>query len=602
MMPGIGDALPGYSHAALVDSHWTSTDAVTLPDVRSRFPGTFSVGLGEEGRPSSHWYMGGNGARDRVTADGVPVGSPLFADDILSMYPIEFVNALQDVHGPDALLLGARWNLRTHQYASPDPKTAIRFVQRPFETIFTDGWYSQNVARSTNLLFGFQRRTSDGRFDNAALNSWNLRGRLRYNITPWLNVMGTWSYEKTSRGTNGGIDRARSALLFDEVSASVIDPQAYEIRTHTALSFHALADLLGDSLSLTRLIVATIDEEREFNRPVASFYRPPAREFALTGATSVKLEQALSLGYVLVRGMAEYRQESSVDSSVLSAAKRGSGAVGGALEARFSDFIIPSAGFRVDDAPEGTRTSAAAALHVRLPGGLSLRGSYERRFLFPGMREAAWTDSLLLLPVQPQIGAEQFTSVKVRWQFMEGSFISAEAFRRDQQDVLFYFRDTTASGTQALRGSYDDFETSGFQVEGLVTLGTISAGGWLSLLDIGARPVLASLLPNVIAGWEVGWKDRIFRDELGLSVRVRGSFYDRHAGFAYDPRTGLFTAPSEVLIGRMTRLDGFVALDIGNAVVTLSWENILNTDYFMVGTYPMFGRRFSLGVRWNFLD
>jgi len=89
---------------------------------------------------------------------------------------------------------------------------------------------------------------------------------------------------------------------------------------------------------------------------------------------------------------------------------------------------------------------------------------------------------------------------------------------------------------------------------------------------------------------------------LGLQVTLRGIFYDRHDGFAPDPRTCLQVLQSSVPIGRLTRLDGFFVLDIGNAFITLAWENILNTSYFTVPTYPMPDRRFSLGLRWQFRD
>ena len=38
------------------------------------------------------------------------------------------------------------------------------------------------------------------------------------------------------------------------------------------------------------------------------------------------------------------------------------------------------------------------------------------------------------------------------------------------------------------------------------------------------------------------------------------------------------------------------------AIVYLVYENVLNSKYFLVSNYPMFGPAFRLGVAWEFFD
>ncbi len=602
MMDGIGDAIPGRPTEIVADSQWHWTDIRTLPELMSSLPGFYAFESGEEGASAYPWYLGSSNDGTQLSLDGTPAGSPLFPDRAVTMFPLEFIQGIELLRGPAAILLGTRWNLRTHQLASPEPRTGIRFVQSPFETIFTDGFYTQNIARSTTLTFGFQRRTSEGRFENAALNSWSLRGRVRYNATPWLNLMGSWQYDKTSRGINGGIDRSRSTTVFDEVTALVVEPDSYELRGATTLAFHAFADVLSDSLSLTRLTVTRTDEEREFNRPVASIYSPAMREYAISGGSHVRLEQSLALPFLTLRGMAQLTSASTVDSTVLRAADRKATAYGVSIEGRFSSMIVPAIGLRMDNVPEGSRPAIGASLGLNITDGLSVIAAYEQRALFPGLRESAWRDSLVLVPASRPVGSERFMSLSASWRFSEDVIVSLEGFSRNQSDRLFYAADTTASGTPAVRVVYENVDVAGVQVSGRFGLGPFYVSAGMTVMEITASALVEKVHPPLWARWEVGWKERLFGDELGLQASLRGTFYDRYDGLSPDGRTGLFVLQSSTPVGRMTRLDGSVIMEIGNAFISLAWENILNTNYFKMATFPMSDRRFSLGVRWRFFD
>jgi hypothetical protein len=55
-------------------------------------------------------------------------------------------------------------------------------------------------------------------------------------------------------------------------------------------------------------------------------------------------------------------------------------------------------------------------------------------------------------------------------------------------------------------------------------------------------------------------------------------------------------------IGRAATVDLYGTMEIGQAFVTLSWENLANTSTLRTAIYPMPGRQFKLGVRWRFAD
>jgi outer membrane cobalamin receptor len=70
----------------------------------------------------------------------------------------------------------------------------------------------------------------------------------------------------------------------------------------------------------------------------------------------------------------------------------------------------------------------------------------------------------------------------------------------------------------------------------------------------------------------------------------------------YVPRHNVFVENTQYILGRYTILDLFGTFSIGDAMITLSWENLLDGGYMTTPVYPMPGREFRLGVQWHFVD
>jgi hypothetical protein len=70
----------------------------------------------------------------------------------------------------------------------------------------------------------------------------------------------------------------------------------------------------------------------------------------------------------------------------------------------------------------------------------------------------------------------------------------------------------------------------------------------------------------------------------------------------FDPQSLSYIQYKPDLLGRSTILDLFMILKIGDAHISLSWNNILNASYILAPIYPMPGRSIRLGVNWVFMD
>jgi len=140
-------------------------------------------------------------------------------------FPVEFFENIEIFTGSDAIILSensstALINFQEKIYNTKKPYTKIWFSQAAYDFLASDGVFSQNFMPNVNFTFGYRRMSVKGRFDNTWMDSWNLRGGLRWNINEKTNISLVNIFTNHGQGTNGGIDKTLSQNLFDELIAN----------------------------------------------------------------------------------------------------------------------------------------------------------------------------------------------------------------------------------------------------------------------------------------------------------------------------------------------------------------------------------------------
>ena len=604
VLPHVGRArLAPVAYAAGADL-WQWTDARSFHHVFGALPGVFLRDVGEAGKPMTASYLGSDIGTEGIAQDGIPIGDLFTGRPNLSTMPLEFFEGVEQLNAPEAIFSGARWNLVSRQIVSPKPVTRFRFFQESHETLFSDGMFSQNVARSTTAYFGFQRHTSEGRYHNGRLDSWNLRGRLRANILESLNFIGSWMYEKTSNGLNGGVDRFRTpstSEVFDEVLALVHDENAYDVLTRTDLALTAVARPFDDSLSTTRMIVGSSEHEREYRNPadVYSFYN--FRQFSRARTLRLRVEQNVNLSVAVLR-LFTASGTTKIDSTdlYLPRSERWSSA-GIGVEGTLTRYFVPSVSLTTEERYGDRRIAMGAALRAQA-GEFVAHGSYGRSPRFPTLLELYRTDSLLLRMDMPKTGLNELTTVSLRWEPDSAAFIEVLGYRRVLSDVPVGNAATTASGMPAILLSNTTMEWRGISFSGRIPYWKLALSGSVTFANAETAGSTSGLLPSYWGMWEIAYHDRLADDKLELNVALRSRFANGLEGSFLDP-----ASLQEVLhvgehIGAAATLDAVGVLHIGDAFITVAWENLANAKYLRSYLYPMPERRFKLGVNWVFLD
>ncbi len=601
--------IPGYGEMTVMGGstldtrdRWLWRPARSLSQIFDALAGHYLRYIGESGASIGSSWLGGFSTQDRMMLDALPAGDPLTGRVNLSMLPLEQVESVEQLSDEAAALTGHRWNLVSRQFSTVRPVTAIRFVQEPDETILSDGFFTQNVARSTALTLGFQRHTSAGRFDNAALDAWDLRGRVRANLTESFNLAVFWSYGRITRGVNGGVEPILSRSIFDEVSAVVIHSAGYEINERTDLGFSGVLRLLGDSSSTTRFGLLQRNAEREYRRLPDLFNAKEQRIFSRAKDLVLTLEQRIDLSFLrtVASGHLGSTRIDTTDVFALRDVRRGRLAVSAEITA--VEWLTPRAAIAsvTDDGDQAREVSASMTIGPF--GGLSATASGSIRPVFPTLQERFWNDSTVLRPRPLDRGEERSLSAVLSWTVDSLLHLQLTGFQRDQHNVVIGRPAQTAFGTPSVALTLWSPRWRGLTATARLGVGPIELTGSVTFVSVNVSDSLKQILPQWWGTAELAYQDRIFRDQLGLRTAVRTRFSDRLRGLMPDPPTGFEVANTDYQIGRAATIDLYGTLEIGQAFVSLSWENLSNSQTLRTAVYPMPGRQFKLGVRWVFLD
>ncbi|MCI0558672.1 MAG: putative porin, partial [Nitrososphaera sp.] len=480
----------------------------------------------------------------------------------------------------DAVMYGSQGvgvNLVTRQHNNNRPITKLRYMQGPFEYGLTDGMFAQNILRGTNLMVGLQRHTTDGRFTNSAYDSWNIRSQLRYNVSDRFNIAASYFYHSADNGQNNGIDTS-SPSLFNEVDAIVHDSTAHESTSRHDFAITGIARLFPDSTSITQFSLFSMESDREYTDSLKVQGSSSLMGGRVLQRFSIKSLSA-ALGLDIIR-------ESSSGYTWYKQGERNRSAFFGKLELLLLGRLNLAASFR---------TELQANRRGTISNGLSFQ-------LHINEHINLWGNLSAFAPYQLPWTLEYF-SAGIDLRANNSTVFSISAYTRSHEYPLPYSRllgnDLTgwtiipamsgATGGSAL------LSAKFWQLESILT-------GTMTIFDNEYPVILTTSFPKWIATGEFAYRDVILTDVMELRTGVRFKYASPYQGVGYNSRYALFVPNTGARIDESFTLDLFAVAHLGDAYLTLSWENILNEGYVTVARYPMPGRTFRFGFNWTFFD
>ncbi|MGB2869026.1 MAG: TonB-dependent receptor [Bacteroidota bacterium] len=607
-IPGIGTLRPVDSSSTLHSTHFSWTDSKTVGEVLRQTPGFFFRDLGEPGKPQQLSSYGTDWRGIAVMLDGRPLNDPVTGTYNLHDLPIEFLDEIAVSSGAEARLYspdaaGSSLNFVSKQYSSVRPVTKIRFIQEQFDNLLTDGLYTQNVARGANLMLGFQRHVTLGRFKNARLDAWSLRSRLRYNISDQFNISVMDLFTKSVNGLNGGIDIQNTTTIFEEVSAEVKNRNAFETVSRHDLTLSAIGKFFEDSSWTTNFILYQTAIEREYDDP-ATLIQPTAfADLHKSGFSGMTVLQSLNESILRFQFGAQTGQKRSEESRTVGPQLESSSALFVKAGLSVFNLLEPAVFVRREAVGGESGTSTGLSVALKLSDGLSLFGEMSSSVRFPTLQELYWNDSTVSRPQSIQKESHTYVEGGAKVSVDSWLELSLSAWQRTVKDAVLFRPSSTQFGTPAVTiVNVPEVRSQG--VNGSVALrpGQFEILGTLTANKYQEGDSVKTLVPDLMLHGELSYRDRFFDGALDAKFGVRSEFYNRHRGMVYSPPMLIFLENTGAEVGRFTVFDLYALLQLGDARICLAWKNLGNVPYYITPVYPMPGRHFRLSVDWVFSD
>lgn len=608
-IPGMG-ALTGFTDTTseLDRRQFLKSDAKHVGELIWKLPGFFWRDLGEDGKWGQLYAFGQDGRGIDILLDGRPMNDPISGTYNLFDMPLEFVDhaellegSLSTMAGTEAM--GTGINFVSRSYNSYRPMTKLRYVQDPKETILTDGLFTQNIARGLNLMFGFQRHVSQGRYINAQLDAWNIRTRLRYDISTRLNIALTDFYTKANNGLNGGITSEQAIDIGVETSDSVKSANGWDLRSRRDVTLSALARLFADSLSTTQASIYYSTLEREFGDPPSSTHRNTIHDLTNASFRGVRIQQHIDHApFALTVGVQLERRQCD-SARVLPKVSETEQTGFARAQVRLAHLLTPSISIRRSLDRGSDIFNLGAGVAANATGWLDVFVDALWADRSPTIQEAFWTDTTVKRPAA--VGKEHHALIQGGFTFGAGSNfqLSLSAFQRRIRHAILYTPTTTESGTPAVEISNADMVTvQGLNGRVMLRVGPIEALAIMTLSRFKQGDNLEIPIPDVLFSTEVSYRNDFFKGKLELNLGLRTQFFNREYGMQFNPEMLSYVQYKLDILGRSTDIDLFAVAKIGNAYVSISWDNIFNTTYILAPIYPMAGRHIRIGVNWVFAD
>lgn len=582
------------------------SDIRSLDDSFKYEPGVFLRDLGGPGLTNQIMVDGVDGRGLAFMLDGRPLRNPVTGTVNPYEIPIEAVDHLDvrrlasfsaSTGGTSGLI-----NIRTRQFSTNRPITKIRFIQGPYEHLLTDAFYTQNIFRDFNLQFGVQRQVRDDRFVNSAYDSWIIRSAMRYNVSEKWNISFSDLYRRWTVGMNNGIDvdstRARGLNPFSDAEAIVLAANASERRTQRDVTLSAVGLLLPDTALATQVHGYFTTAEREYTDPA--------------GATSSRFDRyAYEVQGIILHQIVKTGQLNGFAGLQLEHRIAGLGPAGvhtNTMSAWYADatyeiagFLRPGAAVRAEKNDASTHLSWGVRTSVIATPRIVLNAEYSRIGRHPTLQEQNW--NLYRFYGTPNL-LEQHERMFLAVEFYGGpaSIQVYTSDRRIENALIFRALSPSERFPAVVLDVLPNLRTR--QIAGRLSLRLwhFEAKGGLTWTETTAGGSGISLHPKFILTGEIAYRDTLFDGALDARFGLQSRFASRHTGVRYVPSHDLYTENSGRVLNTFSTLDLFGVFRIGDAFVTLAWENPLDREYMTVYPYPAMGRNIRVGVNWVFLD
>lgn len=180
-------------------------------DILKSFNLNYLIDYGSIGQPNETYLYGVGNNGISYFEDGILQNNRLQNLLDLNYVQTEDIDSIEIVSLPRGFLYGSfnnpvSVNFISRDFLVPKPYTRIKYYQGPDGEAMIDGIFNQKVFNKFDIFFDFTNRKYDASYHNSTFSSWQLKLKLKYYLNNKLNLIGSYGFENSTVGLNGGVN------------------------------------------------------------------------------------------------------------------------------------------------------------------------------------------------------------------------------------------------------------------------------------------------------------------------------------------------------------------------------------------------------------
>ncbi|MBI4547600.1 MAG: TonB-dependent receptor plug domain-containing protein [Ignavibacteriae bacterium] len=600
------------SEYIIPDSTINFMDYRYLGDLLSMTPGMFIRDLGSPGQFHGLTIQGLDARSIAFMSDGVLLNEPLTGLFDPNLYPTENIERIEVITGPRAFLYGlngtgATINMVTKSKKAIRPYSRIRYSESIYGFGVVDGLISQDIIRGLNVTLGALHNTFDGRFPNSDYDAWNVRGKIRYNISNRVNVVASGMYNQTFLGLNGGVhDTTSPEFRFDRLRATMRNTDSYEKITRHDAQLGIAAKFFPDTNAISTVTLYFSDNLREYrdeeNRPNSNGIF--VKEDHLTQWYGVKLTQHTMIQNHQLDVGAEFQSRGVIASDVTGQRIRTLWSTYSRLGFQPFHTVIFSPYARFDSYLGHKDLSYGVDSRAKLLDWLEASAGYSNSYRFTTFQETYWD----IDPTKCQIAGEyrenhHLAEVGLTLSNQPVGWMTIKYFYRMIEDPLELTYDELNDPSCEYVIDLDRKRIhEGLTATEAFRLGSFSVEGNAQYITITNGFKEFRFLPRWSGTGGIYFWDKLFNNHLDLKTGFRGRAFSSYRAVEYNQQAQVFLPSTLDDIPASAAIDFILIAHLGDAYFHLIWENLLDRQYITTTFYPMPDRAIRFSISWEFLD
>lgn len=587
-----------------------------LGGILETMPGVFIRDQQSEGQYNQLNLRGTDWRAIAVTANGRLLNDPASGIYNLYHFTTEYADRIELITGPRAFLYGLNGtggtvNLVTKNYNSNRPFSKINYTETAYNYAYSDGTFSQNISRKINFTFGFQHQSTDGKFLASIHEAWNMRVKLRYNLSKDFNIILSEYLTHTQTDLNGGVDPEKTGIptfAFDRIRAVMRNYDSYEKINRHDVDLSLVGTVLGDTTNVSMLSLYYSTNFREYRDG-------PQRATFPSNDVMINSDHRSSwMGLLFTQDYHTHFQRFNLGANLELRQIEGSPNLGrrrntiGSIWAKEEVLVGPlltvAVFGRYDRYLKESGLGFGADAAFTLSTALTLFGGFSTSRRFPNYQELFWTDSTVnrIEPIIP----ERHHTIELGGRIRIGRLLDlhvAYFHRTVEHPILLrpFGSNYIFPGIEFANGN--KLITNGIETRLRARVWVLVAEGtgmFITQQDEGGTSL--TRYPRYTASGGIYFWQRLLNDNLELKIGFRGRYVSGSHGEQFNPEVLAYVQNTGTPIGFGSSVDGFLIAAIGSAYVHFMWENLTNARYYMTPYYPVLDRAIKFGISWQFLD